>query len=270
LKAAPVLVNHVGKLYLSEEAWEEKWKLRERSNGGGSSSRGGGGRGHGNGENDHDSSGSTSPGSGKVGRDQCRKCVKKGHWARDCRSKLKKEAAYAAQEEESLMLITATPRIEPQQTLAIGASKAVDMTTHIVHLCEEKVFAQLDEEEHNNKSWICDTGATNHMSGSRAAFTKLDKAMCGTVRFSDDSVAEIEGRGSVVFICKNGEHRLFARVYFIPRLMVNIVSVGQLDEAGYDIHIKNARMENLAVGCWQGCRGRRTCSMCSTPMSHRE
>jgi hypothetical protein len=39
------LVNHVGKLYLSEEACEEKWKLRERSNGGGSSSRGGGGRG---------------------------------------------------------------------------------------------------------------------------------------------------------------------------------------------------------------------------------
>jgi hypothetical protein len=103
LEAPLTSVNHVGKLYLSEEAWEEKWKLREGSGGSESSSRGSGGggrganrgrgRGCGNGGNDCDSSGSSPPGSGKVGRDQCRK---KGHWACDCRSKLKKEAVYAA------------------------------------------------------------------------------------------------------------------------------------------------------------------------------
>jgi hypothetical protein len=141
------------------------------------------------------------------------------------------------------MLITATQRIEPQQTPAAGADKKVDMVAPVVHLREEKVLAQLGEEEHDNKSWICNTGATNHMSGSRAAFTELDVAVCGTARFGDDSVAEIEGRGSVVFICKNGERRSFARVYFIPRLMANIVRVSQLDEAGYNIHIKNARMD---------------------------
>jgi hypothetical protein len=103
------------------------------------------------------------------------------------------EAAYAAQEEESLMLITATPRIEQQQTSAAGADKTVDMVAHVGYL-REKVFAQLGEEEHNIKSWICDTGATNHMLGSRAAFTtELDAAVRGTVCFSDDSVAEIEG-----------------------------------------------------------------------------
>jgi uncharacterized membrane protein YgcG len=68
-------VNHAGKLYLSEEAWEEKWKLREGSGGSGSSSRGGGagGRGanhgRGNGGNGRDSSGSSPPRPGKVGRD---------------------------------------------------------------------------------------------------------------------------------------------------------------------------------------------------------
>jgi hypothetical protein len=168
----------------------------------------------------------------------------KGHWARDCRSKPKKEAVNTTQEEESLMLITATPWFEPQQMSVAGVSKAVDMAAHIVHLCEEKVFAQLGErEEHDSKSWICDTRAMNHMSGSWAASTELDAAVRDTARFGDDSVAEIEERGSVVFICKNGEHRSFAGVYFIPRLMANIVSVGQLDEAGYDIHIKNARMD---------------------------
>jgi hypothetical protein len=45
LEAPPASVNHAGKLYLSEEAWEEKWKLREGSGASGSSGRGGGGGG---------------------------------------------------------------------------------------------------------------------------------------------------------------------------------------------------------------------------------
>jgi hypothetical protein len=50
-----------------------------------------------------------------------------------------------------------------------------------------------------------DTGATNHMSGSRAAFIKLNTHVQGTVRFRDDSMARIEGREKVEFVCKNGE-----------------------------------------------------------------
>jgi hypothetical protein len=47
---------------------------------------------------------------------------------------------------------------------------------------------------------------------------------------------------TVVFKCRNGEERSFARVYYIPRLMANIINVGQLDESGYDIHIKQGVM----------------------------
>jgi hypothetical protein len=80
------------------------------------------------------------------------------------------------------------------------------------------------------------------MSGSRAAFTDLDPAMCGTVRFGDDSVVEIEGYGSVLYRCKDGEHQEFTGVYYIPHLMANIMNVGQLDEAGYDVHINEGTM----------------------------
>jgi hypothetical protein len=92
---------------------------------------------------------------------------------------------------------------------------------------EEKVFTHLDEEkERNAETWVLDTGATNHMSGCREAFMKIDMAVLGTVHFGDDSVARIEGYGTVVFVCKNGESRSFDGVYFIPRLTTNIVSVG--------------------------------------------
>jgi hypothetical protein len=174
---------------------------------------------------------------------------------RDCRSKPKRETTYTTEEEESLMMVMAslqiriTPQVGTVQAATAATLEGEDVgvggaVAHIVHLREERVFTQLGErEEHDCKSWICNTGATNQMSGSRAAFIELDMTMRGTVRFGDDSMTEIEGRGVVEFLFKNGERRSFTGVYFIPRLMVNIVSVGQLDEAGYDIHIKAGKMD---------------------------
>jgi hypothetical protein len=190
-----------------------------------------------------------------MGRDQCRKCGKNGHWARDCRSKLKRETTYTAQEEESLMLVMVStqnkiaPQVGTVQAAVAATLEGEDAgvggaVAHIMHLHKERVFAQLGEgEEHDCKSWICDTGAMNHMLGSWAAFAELDTTVRGTVRFGNDSMTEIECRGVVEFLCKNDERRSFAGVYFIPRLMSNIVSVGQLDEAGYDIHIKAGKMD---------------------------
>jgi len=36
------------------------------------------------------------------------------------------------------------------------------------------------------------------------------------VRFGDDSVGRIEGCGTIVFRCKNGEQRAFRSIYYIP------------------------------------------------------
>jgi hypothetical protein len=55
-------------------------------------------------------------------------------------------------------------------------------------------------------------------------------------------MAQIERRRSVLFLCKKREHRSFDGVYYIPRLTANIMSVGQLDEMGYDVHIKGRVM----------------------------
>jgi hypothetical protein len=118
-----------------------------------------------------------------------------------------------------------------------GAGSAVE-----IH--EEKVFVQpgKPEESRDAKTRIVDTGATNHMTGSRSAFIDIDTRVRGTVRFGDDSAAEIEGRGKVEFICRNDERRVFKGVYFIPKLTANIVSVGRLDEDGYQVLIGNGEL----------------------------
>jgi hypothetical protein len=112
-----------------------------------------------------------------------------------------------------------------------------------VELVEAKVFAATDvPEDRDLKRWVLDTGATNHMTGFRDAFSDLDTGIVGTVRFGDGSVIRIEGRGTILFSCKNGEHRSLGNVYFIPRLTTNIISVGQLDEVGFKVIIEEGVM----------------------------
>ena len=76
------------------------------------------------------------------------------------------------------------------------------------------------------------------MTGSIDAFAELDRSITGKVRFTDGSVVEIHGRGTVVFADKGGDHRAFTDVYFIPALKSSVVSVGQLDEGWFDIGIR--------------------------------
>jgi hypothetical protein len=110
----------------------------------------------------------------------------------------------------------------------------VPLTTE-VHLKEDKIFMQLGDKAGDSTRWILDTGATNHMTGERSAFAKLDTKVHGTMRFGDGSVARIEGHGTVLLKCKNSEHKALTRVYHIPHLTASIISMGQLEEDGYRI-----------------------------------
>lgn len=47
-----------------------------------------------------------------------------------------------------------------------------------------------------------DSGANNHMNSSKAAFSKLEGNVIGTVKFGDGSRLEIRGRGTIIFRCR--------------------------------------------------------------------
>jgi hypothetical protein len=165
-------------------------------------------------------------------------CGKLGHWARDCCSKKKPEESHLTQgedEEHNLHMV---------QAIALNVAGADAPPPGQIHVEEQKVFIQLgSREEHQEQHrWVLDTGATNHMSGYRSAFSELDTGVTGSVHFGDGSLTEIEGRGMVVLICKNQEHRALTGVYYIPKLRANIVSIGQLDEAGCRITISNGAL----------------------------
>jgi hypothetical protein len=249
-KAAPV-VDSQGRLLLTQEEWKAKLRIGEKGSSSGSSGSGGSG-GSGSGARSKRTSTSrdrrrgnggtrqaTGPGDGLGGQpkkgDKCRYCEKKGHWAKECRSRLRDEAHLAqGEEEEESMLMVAIAEVNAISSLSPQISTAPPGGTAPIHLDESRLFVQLgDEHQGESTRWILDTGATNHMTGARSAFSELDTGIRGTVKFGDGSVVGIEGRGTVLFKCKGEEHQALEGVYHIPRLTANIVSLGQLDEEKY-------------------------------------
>jgi hypothetical protein len=89
---ASTLLQQDRKLYLTEEEWDARRKKCEVENHSGSGARGGGtGKGRGR-DRGRGRGGSSSSGlSNKPTGDECRRCDKMGHWARECHLKPKKE-----------------------------------------------------------------------------------------------------------------------------------------------------------------------------------
>jgi hypothetical protein len=69
----------------------------------------------------------------------------------------------------------------------------------------------------------------NHMTGCGNVFSKLDRAVQGTVKFGDSSVVNICGNGTIIFSGRHDKHKVLTGVYWIPRLKNSIISVGQME-----------------------------------------
>ena len=79
-----------------------------------------------------------------------------------------------------------------QQALLMSVANIVTrVPMQIMHLLEKTVVPVQCEDG----VWVLDTGASNHMIGSRSALSQLDETIDGAVRFGDGSCVEICGLG---------------------------------------------------------------------------
>jgi hypothetical protein len=168
-----------------------------------------------------------------AGDDACHNCGTVGHWARDYRQPRRGQAHIAQVEEEEPALLLAHASIELPPAASAAAA--------LLHLDEPRAHAFLGDASNNDKTdgWCLDTSATHHMTGRREFFTELDSSVQDSVKFGDASDVEIKGVGSVIFTAKSGEHRLLTGVCYIPALRNSIISLGQLDENGSRVEIKD-------------------------------
>jgi hypothetical protein len=240
---------------------QAEWEERQRKAGGDSSGRGrssearrGRGRGRGRGQgggrgNGQDRDGGSEAGKKDKSHIKCFKCKGYGHYANRCPGgENKEEAAHHARAEieRTLGLMYAVAEVgqekesrEPVQQCQIGRRGAVNLT-------EEKVKPELHLTgggESTGDSWYLDNGASNHMTGDPGKFMELDGGVTGNVKFGDGAAVQIEGKGSILFKCRDGAHWLLRDVYYIPKLKSNLVSLGQLTEFGCKVEMDDDVLE---------------------------
>jgi hypothetical protein len=79
----------------------------------------------------------------------------------------------------------------------------------------------------SHSEWILDSGASHHMSPDSSSFTSVSPLFYIPVMTADDTPMPLAGIGSIVT-----PHLSLHNVYLIPKLKLNLESVGQICDSG--------------------------------------
>ncbi|XP_066354979.1 uncharacterized protein [Miscanthus floridulus] len=186
-----------GKLLLIEEKWATR--MKEKKSGKASSSRGGDGQRHGKVSSDKKK---------KVDPNACRRYGKTGHWADE-------------DDDATLLMVMfcALHDVEAEEKGEVMAVEGHDKALKSVNLdepCAQVHLGRVDGEQ--EQRWYLDSVASNHMIGSKEAFSELDDNVTDTLRSSIISIGQLDKRGNEVLIkddilrIKDREQRLLAKV----------------------------------------------------------
>ena len=135
---------------------------------------------------------------------KCNKCGKQGHVERICKNQ---------QQEET--------------------SAAVD------YCQEEQLFAATCfANKSTSKSWLVDSGCTNHMTNNQDLFRELDRTTISKVRIGNGEYIPVKGKGTVAIESQTGL-KLIYDVLFVPDIDQNLLSVGQLVEKEFKVYFED-------------------------------
>ncbi|GJY62081.1 hypothetical protein Tco_0462738 [Tanacetum coccineum] len=91
-------------------------------------------------------------------------------------------------------------------------------------------YAEIDETS-TKQTWYLDSGCSNHMTGTKSCFVRIDVTFKRTVKLGNNSKLVVLGKGDIRFEI-DGITQTITDVFFVPQLTTNLLSVGKLQEKG--------------------------------------
>jgi hypothetical protein len=89
-------------------------------------------------------------------------------------------------------------------------------------------------EAKHDFTWYLDSGCSNHMTGNKIQFVKLDESVKGKVNFGNDKEVDIMGKGTLAIKVNNGGVMYVQDTLFVPGLRHNLISIGYLSSKNYE------------------------------------
>lgn len=143
---------------------------------------------------------------------KCNYCHMKGHWARECRKRLKKENQQKG----------------PESTYVCDVSAFYSQTTA-------------------SDEWIADSGASMHMTSHREYFREfVPENDVHFVKIADNKTLSVEGVGRVDITVKLKDKvfiRHLSNVLYVPDLKRNLFSIIAITERHFSFHCFGAKCE---------------------------
>lgn len=143
----------------------------------------------------------------------CRRCGRRGHKARDCRSYSEK----AKQVDDE------------------GTSEQGFVMKEFLHLSPPKALEAAVKLQGKQTHWCLDSGATSHMCYDEEAFMNLSKGHIGYVKLANDKKVRIMGIGNIKICSEVNNEIQFCYLYktlFVPDLKENLVSINKATMKG--------------------------------------
>jgi len=103
---------------------------------------------------------------------------------------------------------------------------------------EVLLMATVKEEEERSDEWYLDTGCSNHMTGEKSWFSKLDDLVNKKIRFADNSIVCAAGIGKVLIHRNDGKKACITDVLYVPNMRSNLISIGQLLQKCYTMKVE--------------------------------
>ena len=76
------------------------------------------------------------------------------------------------------------------------------------------------------------------MTGNNGLFVELDESIKSKLRFANDNIIIVEGRGKILIQLKNGNHAYISDVLYVPMMKNNLLSLGQLLERNFIMRLE--------------------------------